>query len=169
MFFESGWLDLEDIKLICEQIFSFFFLLLRCNFVALVLASIATCKRVAVHGSKKAEAKNYILLHFYALFLPCTLSSSIFFIFLPISLLHTIFQLMTLSSLHFSDLVFVWIAFFILCVCVWLKYGEFRVLFTRPANTFSTKNNFKNGFHDIIHVFKNYFATFKNCVHSASN
>ena len=81
MFFESGWLDLEDIKLICEQIFSFLFLLLRCNFVTLVLASVATCKRVAVHGSKKAEAKNYILLHFYALFLPCTLSSSIFFFF----------------------------------------------------------------------------------------
>ena len=160
MFFESGWLDLEDIKLICEQIFSFLFLLLRCNFVTLVLASVATCKRVAVHGSKKAEAKNYILLHFYALFLPCTLSSSIFF---------TIFQLMTLSSLHFSDLVFIWIAFFILCVIVWLKYGRSRVLFTRPASTFSTKNNFKNGFHDIIHIFKNYFATFKNGVHSASN
>ena len=129
MFFESGWLDLEDIKLICEQIFSFLFLLLRCNFVTLVLASVATCKRVAVHGSKKAEAKNYILLHFYALFLPCTLSSSIFF---------TIF-LMTLSSLHFSDLVFVWIAFFILCVSVWLKYGRSRVLFKRPASTFPTK------------------------------
>ena len=87
MFFGSGWLDLEDIKLICEQIFSFFFLL-RCNFVALVLASIATCKRVAVHGSKKAKAKNYILLHFHALFLPCTLSSSNFFFFAYFSLAH---------------------------------------------------------------------------------
>ena len=35
MFFGSGWLDLEDIKLICEQIFSF---LKRCNCVALVIA-----------------------------------------------------------------------------------------------------------------------------------
>ena len=81
-----GWILKIYIKLICEQIFSFFFLLLRCNFVALVLASVATCKRVAVHGSKKAEAKNYILLHFYALFLPCMLSSSKFFFFAYFSL-----------------------------------------------------------------------------------
>ena len=37
---------------------------------------VATCKRVAEHGSKTAEAKNYILLHFQTLFLPCTISSS---------------------------------------------------------------------------------------------
>ena len=73
---------------------------------------VATCKRVAEHGSKTAEAKNYILLHFQTLFLPCTisLSSSSFFFFF----LHAIFQQMTLSSLHFSNLVFVWIAFFFL-------------------------------------------------------
>ena len=124
-----GWI-LKILSWFVNKFLVFFFFLLRCNFVALVIASIATCKRVAVHGSKKAEAKNYILLHFYALFLPCTLSSSIFF---------TIFQLMTLSSLHFSDLVFVWIAFFIPCVSVWLKYGRSRVLFKRPASTFPTK------------------------------
>jgi len=34
-----------------------------------------------------------------------------------------------------------------------------RALFTRPASIFFSKNNFKTGFHNTIHTFKNHFAT----------
>ena len=35
---------------------------------------------------------------------------------------------------------------------------RFCVLFTEPASTFFSKNKFKTESHDIIHLFKNYFA-----------
>ena len=39
------------------------------------------------------------------------------------------------------------------------KNSGFRVLFMRPTNYFfSTKKNFKTGFYNTIHIFKNYFA-----------
>ena len=45
-------------------------------------------------------------------------------------------------------------------------FSRFCALFTRLANTFFNKNNFKIEFHPIIHTFKNYFtiifSIFKN-------
>ena len=107
MFFGSGWLDLEDIKLICEQIFSF---LKRCNCVALVIA-LQLAKEWLSMVAKQLKQK---IIFYYTSRLSFSLARSHhhhhpFFFFL-----HAIFQQMTLSSLHFSNLVFVWIAFFFL-------------------------------------------------------
>ena len=48
---------------------------------------------------------------------------------------------------------------FSVCSSVLLKNGGSGTLFTGPASTFSSKNNFKTGSHGTIHTFKNYFAT----------
>ena len=44
----------------------------------------------------------------------------------------------------------------ILCISIFLV--GFRVLFTRLASTEKYKSNYKIGFHNTIHTFKNYFA-----------
>ena len=55
-------------------------------------------------------------------------------------------------------LVWVWEAHFAHFPMLYFFNG-FCALFTRPLNTFLSKNNFKTGFYDTIQTFKIYFIT----------
>ena len=165
MFFGSGWLDLEDIKLICEQIFSF---LKRCNCVALVIA-LQLAKEWLSMVAKQLKQK---IIFYYTSRLSFSLARSphhhhhpFFFFFC------TLFSSKWLSALFIFQ---IWYLFGLLFLSYafafsWNMVGPVYCSIMRSTSTFFTKNNFKNRSQGTIYTFKNYFTTFKNGVHSASN